>query len=65
MHINLFGESQFYNASVQLGLLLKYAGFRKDVFRESCFNSEFQRTHIIQMFGASQFYDASFLLGFF
>ena len=63
MHLQTFGESQFYNASSLLGLLLKYAGFGKTMFFTSVRDSGFQQTHI-QIFSESQFSNASFLLGF-
>ena len=54
-----FGESQFYDASFQLGFLLKHAGLQEIRFRASVWNSGFQRTHI-QILGESQFYNAYF-----
>ena len=62
MHIQIFVESQFCNASFLLGPLLKYAGLQKIVFWASVRDSGFQRMHI-QISGESQFYNAPFLLG--
>ena len=58
----LFGESQFYNASFLLGLLLKYAGLQKIQLWASVWDFGFQRMHI-QIFGESQFGKSNFSIG--
>ena len=62
MHIQIFVESQFCNASFLLGLLLKYAGLQKIMFWTSVRDSGFQRMDI-QISDESHFSNASFLLG--
>ena len=59
LHVQFFGESQFYDASFQLGFLPKCAGLQEIRFRASVWNSAFQRAHI-QFFGESQFYNGYF-----
>ena len=61
MHIQIFGESQFYNAHFRLWPPLKYVGLRKIIFWVSVWDSGFQRMHI-HMFGESHFSNASFPL---
>ena len=61
MHIQIFGESQFYNAPFLLGLLLKYAGLQKIKCWASVWESGFQRMHI-HIFGEFQFWNRFFLL---
>ena len=59
MHVYFFDESQFYNTTFLLGLLLKYAGTQKLICWACVWDSGLQRTHI-QTLGESQSYNASF-----
>ena len=62
MHIQIFVESHLSNAYFLWGLLLKYAGLQKIIFRACVWDSRFQRVHM-QISGESQFDNVYFLLG--
>ena len=59
-HEQIFGESQFDNASFLSGLLLTYAGLQKILLWESVWNSGFLWMHI--QIGANFIFDPMFFI---